>query len=557
MLAQNERPRIFDEMVGQEYVVENIRNQSKKNTWFQCYILGGQYGSGKTTMAKIIAMAANCSHRDVNGNPCLKCPECRAIMEGTPDFREIDGASNTGIDNIRELQEYARYRPVHLRKKVIIIDEVHKLSNAAFNSLLKLLEEPPAYIMFILCTTDVDAIPLTVQSRCACYRFGPISDKHIRNHLLVIAEKNHLDLTEEAATLIAKYASGAMRNALQLMEQLSAAGEKITEELCMSVLGLSQEEVIFSLLRAFLTKSYSEIVKILDAVSEKGKDFFVLSKDLEMACADLIIAKCTNIDNVNGTLRYKAAASELSKEFPLSKFCAISNLMATFVRILKQESTKQQFFIQSVALIQELHRDSYVLAEEVEKLKEELVQHTQVRGLNKAQLSIAEEPEEKELFYRPAETPAAVSQTGVMEKEQCNNDMVVESPSQAEDQDAEEATEDSFDEDYFEHLFSQCDQKTFEKTVEEPPKQEQSPIKDEEKSVEIANYAEFQLMELIKEEPEIAMHINCGCIKEHTKDNLILKTPERAVANLLLLFIGRAEIKNIRVIYDPDTKLEA
>ena len=229
MISQDERPRTFDEMLGQEFIVENIRQQSITNRWFPVYILEGQYGSGKTTMEKIIALAANCTHKDERGNPCLKCPSCQHILSGGLDFKEIDAAKNSGVDDIRALQEYVDYIPTQLKYKVIAIDEVHMLSKSAFNGMLKMLEEPPEYMIFILCTSESQAIPITVKSRAARYKFSRLGESMITKGLLRAAPKHGIDLDSDAASLLASCSDGSMRNAYVLLEQVSVYRKKVDE----------------------------------------------------------------------------------------------------------------------------------------------------------------------------------------------------------------------------------------------------------------------------------------------------------------------------------------
>ena len=192
MIYNDMRPHRFDDVKGQTLVVENIRNQSKKNRFFPVFILCGQYGSGKTTMARIIAMAANCKHKDANGNPCGECDSCRAVLDHSPEgIIEIDGASNNGVEDVRRLLADAGTFGM-FDKKVIVIDEAHMLSKSAFNALLITLENPPEHCIFILCTTEKDALPDTVVSRAPVYTFGKIADAVIKDHIMEVARKSNI-----------------------------------------------------------------------------------------------------------------------------------------------------------------------------------------------------------------------------------------------------------------------------------------------------------------------------------------------------------------------------
>lgn len=231
------RPKTFDEVKGQEFTVNNLRMQSIRDKFFQVIILAGQYGAGKTTLARIVATAANCKNKDKNGNPCGTCDGCRSVSSGSVDFLEIDGASNTGVDHVRDLTDWLHERPLG-KRKIVIIDEVHMLSRQAFNALLKTLEEPPAYALIILCTTEADRIPATIRSRSACYTITQIPEAIICEHLLEVATEFQIRIQPEAAELIASYSGGAMRNALKLLEQLSNGEDEITADVVRSVLGM-------------------------------------------------------------------------------------------------------------------------------------------------------------------------------------------------------------------------------------------------------------------------------------------------------------------------------
>ncbi len=384
MLYQEFRPYRFDDMVGQNYIVENVRAQAKRDAWFHSFILAGQFGSGKTTMARIIAMASNCRHKDENGNPCGQCASCQAILGGNSfDFREIDGASNTGVDNIRDLKEYVSFRPVSFDKKVIIIDEVHKLSNAAFNSLLKVLEEPPEYAIFILCTTEVEAIPDTVQSRCAIYRFGAIPEPMIAKHLLNIAHTEGFLLDEDAAFLIAKYSSGAMRNAIKYLEQLSASSERITADFVSLILGVADSKMLFDLISIYMEQRVDLLPAYVAELQASGRDMVSFFKEVERACADLIICKESDPDLLAGTESYRERAVALSKEYSTSAICQLSSELVTVSAAMRLDGTATSFLVQSVALINRLRasimekesvfKDLNRLSNELAGLKAELL----------------------------------------------------------------------------------------------------------------------------------------------------------------------------------------
>lgn len=260
-LYNNVRPHKFTEVVGQENIVKNLSMQSKADRFFQTYILSGQYGTGKTTIARILSMAINCNHKDEEGNPCLVCEECRSILDGSAvDVIEVDGASNTGVDKVREIIAGASYEPVSLKKKVYIIDEVHMLSTSAFNALLKTLEEPAPTVAFVLCTTELRKIPETVISRSACYVFKRIDRALIVSHLLDVAQKNGITVNNEGVSLIARRCDGSMRNALSVLEQVSAVGE-VNEENVSSLLHIPCKADILRILTSVVSGDSVSLAK--------------------------------------------------------------------------------------------------------------------------------------------------------------------------------------------------------------------------------------------------------------------------------------------------------
>lgn len=344
MISQDERPQTFDEMLGQEFIVENIRQQSITDKWFSVYILEGQYGSGKTTMEKIIALAANCTHKDERGNPCLKCPSCQHILSGGLDFKEIDAAKNSGVDDIRALQEYVDYIPIQLKYKVIAIDEVHMLSKSAFNGMLKMLEEPPEYMIFILCTSESQAIPITVRSRSAPYKFCRLNESMITKGLLRAAPKHGIDLEPDAASLLANCSDGSMRNAYVLLEQVSVYRKKVDESVCMEVLGIVNEDTLFQVVRTIIDQDLPAFIHQLDEMEQGGKSFSLVAADLLKVCADLVVASLSGSQRVGGTSFYKQSIQELANTYTLNDFCVLADSLRD-IRLRTQSGSKYEFLV--------------------------------------------------------------------------------------------------------------------------------------------------------------------------------------------------------------------
>lgn len=276
------RPLTFDDVISQQHITDTLKNQIKNDKTAHAYLFTGSRGTGKTTCARILAKAVNCPDM-TDGNPCLKCDICREAEEDSlTDIIEIDAASNNGVDDIRELRDGAVYTPEKCRFKIYIIDEVHMLSASAFNALLKIMEEPPEYVKFILATTEIHKVPATVASRCQRYDFRRIRQKDIASRLLYIAEQEQLNLTDDGAALIAKIADGGMRDAVSLFDQCSVCAEEITADVVSMTAGVAGRDYLFDMLDAV---SESDASKALTITSR----LYDMSKDLQRLCEELIL----------------------------------------------------------------------------------------------------------------------------------------------------------------------------------------------------------------------------------------------------------------------------
>ena len=278
-LYRKYRPQVFSDVISQEHITTTLMNQLKNGQTSHAYLFTGSRGTGKTTCAKILAKAINCLDTK-DGNPCLECEACRAVAEETPDVVEIDAASNTGVDDIRNLKEEAVYTPLACRYKVYIIDEVHMLSTAAFNALLKLIEEPPPHVVFIFATTETHKVPATILSRCQRFDFRRIDIEDSKKRLLEIAEKEGMKLDEEAAFLISRISDGGMRDALSLLDQCFAASDHVTEEIVRSCSGISGTEHLFQIADAVIEKDSSRAITVLDGLVQRSKSPVRLMEEL-------------------------------------------------------------------------------------------------------------------------------------------------------------------------------------------------------------------------------------------------------------------------------------
>ena len=286
-LYRKYRPLTFDDVVAQPHITQTLLNQLVNNKTAHAYLFTGSRGTGKTTCARIFAKAINCEH-PVNGNPCLKCDICRDADEGAlSDIIEIDAASNNGIDDVRDLREGALYTPERCKYKVYIIDEVHMLSKDAFNALLKIMEEPPTHVKFILATTEIHKVLPTILSRCQRFDFHRIQPADIKKRLLYVAEKENIQLDDTAAELIAKTADGGMRDALSLLDQCIAFSEDVTEEVVANAAGIAGREYLFEIIDAVIGHDPSKAIAVIQKLYE-------LSKDMQKLC-DELIAQFRNI----------------------------------------------------------------------------------------------------------------------------------------------------------------------------------------------------------------------------------------------------------------------
>ena len=378
------RPDTFADVKGQDAIVQTLKNQINADRIGHAYLFCGTRGTGKTTVAKILAKAVNCEH-PVDGNPCNECATCKAIAAGSSmNVIEIDAASNNGVDNIREIREETTYSPTEGKYKVYIIDEVHMLSIGAFNALLKTLEEPPSYVIFILATTEAHKIPITILSRCQRYDFKRISILTIADRLTQLMKEEQVEVEEKAIRYIARKADGSMRDALSLMDQCIAfyLGQKLTYDNVLDVLGAVDTEVFSRMLRLILQNQVAELMKMLEELVMQGRELGQFVTDFTWYMRNLLLLKASDdledvLDVSTDNLKLLQEEAGMVREDTLIRYIRIFSELSNQIKF---ESSKR--IALEVALIKlcrpEMERDETSLLDRIRRLEQMIQNGVQV-----------------------------------------------------------------------------------------------------------------------------------------------------------------------------------
>lgn len=343
------RPSTFEDVKGQNHIVTTLKNQIKAERIGHAYLFCGTRGTGKTTIAKILAKAVNCEH-PIDGSPCNVCETCQTIQSGASmNVIEIDAASNNGVDNIREIREEVAYRPTQGRYKVYIIDEVHMLSVGAFNALLKTLEEPPSYVIFILATTEAHKIPVTILSRCQRYDFKRITVETIANRLQELMDKEKVEVEHKAIRYIAKAADGSMRDSLSLLDQCIAfyLGQTLTYDKVLEVLGAVDTEVFSELLRNVVTNRVADTISLLERMITKGKELGQFINDFTWYLRNLLLAKTS--DNIEEVIDVSTDTLNRIKE---ERNMVDNDTLMRYIRVLSEVSNQLRYATQKRVLVE-------------------------------------------------------------------------------------------------------------------------------------------------------------------------------------------------------------
>lgn len=335
------RPMSFDDVISQQHITDTLKNQIVSGKTAHAYLFTGSRGTGKTTCARILAKAVNCRNMH-DGNPCLECDICRDADSGAlTDIVEIDAASNNGVDDIRDLRDGAVYTPERGAFKIYIIDEVHMLSTSAFNALLKIMEEPPSYVKFILATTEIHKVPATIASRCQRYDFRRIKSEDIAARLLYIASQENISLTEDGAALIARLADGGMRDAVSLLDQCSVCTEIINAEAVSAAAGIAGRDYLYEVLEAVCDENAVKAISIVNSLYDMSKDLTRLCEELIMQLRNIMLIKVSP-ETAEGLIiclpdeleRLKAIAAESRLETVMNRLSALQECRERMSRVM-------------------------------------------------------------------------------------------------------------------------------------------------------------------------------------------------------------------------------
>lgn len=343
------RSRTFDEIKGQDAITASFKNQIMTGRIGHAYLFCGTRGTGKTSVAKILARAVNCEH-PIDGNPCNECPSCQAILrESSMNVVEMDAASNNGVDDIRQIRDKIQYPPVDGRYKVYIIDEVHMLSQSAFNAFLKTLEEPPSYVIFILATTEPNKIPITILSRCQRYDFKRITTDTIAARLREISDAENIQVSDEALHYIARSGDGSMRDAVSLLDQCSAFqfDRRIEYEDALSILGAVDTAVFSDLVRALSKKDVKTGLQLVAEVIDQGRELSQFVSDFVMYARNMLLA--STVDDLSGLVDMSSENLKRLKED--ASLLSTVELMR-YIRMLSDLSNQLRYATQKRILIE-------------------------------------------------------------------------------------------------------------------------------------------------------------------------------------------------------------
>lgn len=351
-LYRKYRPQTFDDVVGQEHITKTLKKEIECKKTVHAYLFTGTRGTGKTTCAKIFAKAINCLH-PVNGDPCGECEMCRAIAnDEITDIVEMDAASNTGVEYIRELREQVNFAPAAAKYRVYIIDEVHMLSGSAFNAFLKTLEEPPEHVVFILATTEVYKLPATILSRCQRFDFRRIDSNEIINRLKYVASRENLTVTDDAATLIASAADGGMRDALSILDLCASSSNNITEDTVTAVCSMAGNDYLLKMADLIKNKNTEGALMLIDELHNSSVDMLRLLSELTQHFRDLMIVKVVkgNDKPLVCSAKKMSALEAQAQNFDIKEIMAILSVLQSSAAAMQSGNRRCEMEMLTVRL---------------------------------------------------------------------------------------------------------------------------------------------------------------------------------------------------------------
>lgn len=402
------RPDTFSSVKGQQHIVTALKNQINSGRIGHAYLFCGTRGTGKTTIAKVFAKAVNCLN-PIDGSPCNECSMCEAINQQTSlNVIEIDAASNNSVENIRQIIEEVSYSPTEGKYKVYIVDEVHMLSQGAFNALLKTLEEPPSYVIFILATTEAHKLPVTILSRCQRYDFKRIQVETIVERLKELTQKEGIEAEDKALNYIAKNADGALRDALSLLEQCSAFyfGETLTYDKVLEVLGTVDTDIFMKMFEALIHSKVTKVVKLMDELIMEGKDISQFVINFTWFLRNVMMIKSTDASADIADL-----PSDIREELRVKAVDVSIDTVLRFIRILSELSNQLRYATQKRVLVEttfvklckpEMETEVDALVQRVEALE------NKIKGNLVVATSVEEEPEPEEDLEKQIEIVKAL-----------------------------------------------------------------------------------------------------------------------------------------------------
>ena len=404
------RPLTFDDVVSQPHITTTLRNQIINGKTAHAYLFTGSRGTGKTTCARIFAKAINCEHNS-DGAPCLECDICHdADSFALSDIIEIDAASNNGVDDIRDLRDGAVFTPERCKYKVYIIDEVHMLSVNAFNALLKIMEEPPEYVKFILATTEVHKVPATIASRCQRYDFRRILPEDIAKRLLYIASQEKIMLDDEAAFLIAKLADGGMRDALSLLDQCIAFSDTVTAETVSMAAGIAGRDQIFGIMESISEKDPAKAVSFIDELYAGSKDMSRLCEELIFQFRNIMLIKIDPKDTglvacmPDELEKLKSLAEKTELSEVLSRLSALQDCSEKMIRAVNKRVELEMCVIRLASgLVQSAPAAAAASPELMSRINE------LEKKLSMAKVSVLEAPKRQEYYQKHSDAQVDIS----------------------------------------------------------------------------------------------------------------------------------------------------